>query len=201
MTPEFCAYRETVSNHGHPYLLQCILPVEHGLRHQLVPAHRLMWENVHGTPPPARVAHLRPLDSDWTNLAPDNWEVVSFKQTRRESADKRRGISASKHCKVCGAYLLLSEFESRRNVCKECWKERLRKNEVNRRRHVKEFNCHLVDGQHFHVLDYGSAMDYLFYRLHRRLREENPDPIRYRQAVSHFRTRLHRAVQLGQEEK
>ena len=196
---DICAYGETVLNQGHPYALRCLMPPDHVGRHSLAPAHRVMWEQVHGTPPPARVAHLRPINGDWLDLSPTNWEVVSHQQSQREAASRRRGESTDKHCRECGELLPFEDFAPRRNVCKVCWKERLRSNENKRREHVSKYNCYVLDGKHYHITDYESSMRYTFALFYRTLRQENPDPVRYNQAVGYMRARLRRGIQSTQE--
>jgi len=187
-----------MNSHGHPYLLRCTEPPDHASRHVLAPAHRILWEQIHGVPAPSRVAHLRPVDGNWMNLEPSNWELVSLRQTRQEQA-KRLHPETHKFCKECGAYLDLKDFAERRNTCKDCWKERLRNNTQKQRDHVREFNCYIVDRKHYHLLDRASAMDYVFNMRFRQLRKDNPDDKRYAAAVAHEREMLHRAVQYGLE--
>lgn len=183
---------------------RCCLAPDHKGRHKMQPAHRILWEARSGLPVPPRCV-VRPLNGDWTDLSRGNWELITLKVLQRRLAeDKSRAIIREgvtlKPCTDCGNRLPVSMFQERRNVCRECWLEHLRKNSKKRDVHVLKYGCHLVGDTHFHLGKLGDpktgvAMLYWLDSYFRTLRDHAPTEGSYRRESARLRRYLRESVE------
>lgn len=195
-----CPYTETQTNHGHPYVLGCLEPAGHLCAHEMRPEHRIRWEECYGYPPPAQVAHLRPVDGDWENLDISNWQVVSVKKTRAEQAERKLSNKEGKYCTECVMFYSLDSFPDGRNVCRDCHLKRLKKNTKTRQEHIEKYRCQIVDGVHYHLLDRAAFRKFWLTQYCKRLREESSSKWEYIKKLAEARLFLRHVIDLQDKE-
>lgn len=191
--PDFCQVSVVEEKRSHLYLMRCCLSPEHGGGHDFRPAHRLMWELEHGTPPPSKVASIRPINGDWLDMEPSNWELVSTSKLRKEAVEKKRGIVTKKTCVMCDEYLPIEKFSPKRNFCKKCHSSRVNDNVKEREKHIRDFNCYIVNGRHYHLTTKEETYLFFLRQYYSKLRENSTDR-EYRREAEMARAEIRRAL-------
>lgn len=188
-----CPFQQEIISYGHPYLQRCSkAPHDDGL-HYLRPAHHIAWEIDHKVFMPGMMRmfplglYMRPWDEDWRNLEPQNWEVTTREKINAASARPRSGQQFTsgwkKCCVTCDEWKPDDDFERNRNECKECFKERLKRNVAARKEHATEFGCVLVGETHYHLGKLGSGtnplvVDYWLALRFDALRKDGPSRVK-----------------------
>lgn len=195
-----CPYTQERHSHGHPYLHRCSKEPGHADGHYLRPAHHIAWEIDRKVfmPGMMRIFPLqllmRPYDGNWMNLEPENWEIITREKINSEIARPRSGqqfkTGWKKCCVTCDEWKLDSSFDRKRNECKDCFRERSRRNVATRMAHATKYGCCLVSGVHYHLGRLGSGRNPLVvdYWLALRFDELRKDgPARVRREVERLR--------------